>query len=190
MLTFQQGLFESKPCYPAMDFIAGGCYSRVWAHPDGHAVIKRGSEDDGTLAYLYWCFEYQQACGQPMKGMPEIYSLVLLDGKGYVCTMKKYRQVDDSWFEGLDVRSYGCNDHLQGTSVPYMGDLIAQWCRLSLAVFGETYASDLHSGNFLMDGDTLVMTDPCGYREFERSDLIKLKHTLCASPEHFSLSLN
>lgn len=184
MLTVQRSLFDSsRAC--EYDYLAGGCYSKVWAHPDGHAVIKQGGCDDGTLAYLYWCYEYQHACGKTMKGMPEIYSLALDVGGGYVCTMKRYGDLDESWFIAQGIRSYK-----RDCLLPYMSELISKWHDVSEACFGDGLIADMHSGNFMMDGDTLIMLDPSGYGGFQRSDLKRLKAHLCEAPEHFALTLN
>jgi len=185
MLTVQRQLFDAHSSACRYKWLDGGCYSNVWEHPDGHSVIKQGGSDDGTLAYLYWCYEYQQACGKPMQGMPEVYSLAFDEGRGYVCTMKRYSDLDDSWFIAQGIRSYQ-----RECLLPYMAELISKWAEASDDVFGYEMINDLHSGNFMMDGDTLIMLDPSGHGGFSRSQLSGLKRHLCEGPEHFALTLN
>ena len=177
MFTVQRTLFDSKARFGAPDFLGAGCYGSVWAHPDGETVIKRGHSDDGTMAYIYWCYTLQQA-GQGMRGMPEVFSFALLEERGWIATMRRYRVGFDgnSEADGPDFEAYGIYSGETSCTKKYMARLLRAWSHAATTAYvyndytgmdirltDNAGIGDLHSGNFMMDEDgTLILIDPSG----------------------------
>lgn len=164
---YQQEMFSGK-AFKNAKFLASGCYGRVHAI-DEHWVVKY-AQNDGTRNYLEWCKRMQDA-GKGMLGMPEIESIVSIGDHDYMVTMRRYDKTLcslDQFTPCFDVpaRALQYPDQFDKLQVGHIAELVSTFEKYMVDTFGArpygNYASDLHAGNFMLQGDIVIMTDPSG----------------------------
>lgn len=146
-------------------YLGGGCYGRVWRHPDGDVVIKQSHSHDGTLAWVYWC-KRMQDMGHMLPGMPKVHKLAL---------------TEQGWLAVMEYVPHGCNTLARGhapykvmaqgkESMFYLASVAPDHALYStLEAFVKAFQhvgqegglDDLHPGNIMMREDgSLVVLDP------------------------------
>jgi len=131
------------------NYIAGGCYGAVYNHPtDPNKVIKVGMKDgDGWPKYATYCLLNKENDDDHLL---KVYSLHLFKDM-YVAEIERletYNYSDDHYtdaqYEHVKMRANG----------PL--ELVRLWNTI-----GDY--NDMHLGNVMLRGNTLVVTDPYGY---------------------------
>jgi hypothetical protein len=155
---FSQGLFRDAK------FLGAGTFGHV--HDIGNGWVVKYASVDGTLNYLEWC-RHKQAIGEHMLGMPVIDSLVVFDTCTYMVTMRKYEKLRLGDFEYSTFRNYH-DDHDYdlltdaGFEHEHLVELFAAYSDYSFSSIGlERVNFDLHADNLMLDGNTVIATDPC-----------------------------
>lgn len=146
-------------------FLGDGAFGQVHAICDEWVV--KYSKKDGTLNYLEWCLWMQRA-GKGMKGMPEVDTIVHLDGGQYMVTMRRYaRTMSDSGltYSERDEKVFEAEwyEELKDAYLAYHEDMLEDVAEDSQGFAKRDPWDDCHGGNVMFDErtDSWVVTDPC-----------------------------
>lgn len=144
--------------------LGSGYFSSVF-EGFGGLVIKVGRELDGGYVYALWA---QSKVGHP--GVPQIEAVQRVGSHGYVVVMERLVPAQSNDWGGLkqeanDQYSAACTAKYREPDGEYkdcpaahvMGELrrFMKW-----AAQDDSPYFDLHPGNVMLRGDTLVVTDP------------------------------
>lgn len=172
---YRESMFKEGSFKGAVFLASGFCGS---VYDLGNGWVVKYAKQDGTLNYLEWCKAMQDA-GRGMPGMPEIESIVHLSHSRYMVTMKKYTPANRAVGNREAINWY-CYGPLYGTpAIKHIDELLVAYTDYVRATFVETNEGiitnrakgDLHFGNFMFDGDLLILTDPSASDYWDGSHL-------------------
>lgn len=153
-----------RKCFKGWAYLAGGCYGKVFEHPESDWIVKQAT-NDGTRTYLEWVMLKTQR-GERMRGMPEIDFLVPIqepeaahknDPGKYLVAMRRYEQLGQRLIDEFNF-GQAHSIHTDPACPQYIVELKKAFEHDCPAVS----ASDMHYQNVMEDTRTgdFVLTDP------------------------------
>ena len=152
--------------------LGSGCFGRVYGSKKSKIVYKLGDarDNDGYLAYL----EILARQKQHNPYLPQIYGVRFIkDSKGneyFVVAMERLQPLPSKHFDVADVMQdliTGSKDSSSAEAIVGIKRSVPKQLVQAVRVVRDAYKSkqryvnwDLHSGNFMLRGQQVVITDP------------------------------
>lgn len=152
--------------------LGSGAYGRVYGSKEGKVVYKMGdaSDNEGYLAFIKTLSK--QKTHNPY--LPQIYGVRFIkDSKGneyFVVAMERLQPLPSKHFDVADVMQdliTGSKDSSSAEAIVGIKRSVPKQLVQAVRVVRDAYKSkqryvnwDLHSGNFMLRGQQVVITDP------------------------------
>lgn len=142
--------------------LGSGYFSTVYQHPyNADKVIKVGYGDHAYLNFARWAMRKEN------RNNPHLPKILALKEKGdgdFVAVIERLGKLDGTAGIAQTIKreyySIKCGDL---SSINDASPRLAKTINDIQSTFGNQHSIDMHPGNYMMRGDTVVITDPIAF---------------------------